>query len=147
MTNDACHPNAPDLNGTSGLVAIEQCLQRSQLSPQDIDYIHAHGTGTKLNDKNEAKLIKKMFPQGVAVSSTKGATGHTLGASGALGLAFCLMALKHQILPPCVGLKEPEFNLDLVKVARKTKVKNALCLSFGFGGQNVVIALGRIINN
>lgn len=143
LTNDACYPNAPALNGTSGLVAIEQCLQRSQLSPQDIDYIHVHGTGTKLNDKNEAKLIEQMFPQGVAVSSTKGATGHTLGASGVLGLAFCLMALKYQILPPCVGLKEPEFNLDFVKIARKTQVRNALCLSFGFGGQNVVIALSN----
>ncbi|NEP43797.1 MAG: beta-ketoacyl-ACP synthase [Okeania sp. SIO2H7] len=143
LTNDACYANAPDLKGKSGLMAIEQCLQRSQLSARDLDYIHAHGTGTKLNDKNEAKLIEKIFPLGVAVSSTKGATGHTLGASGALGLAFSLMALKHQILPPCVGLKEPEFNLDLIKMARKSKVRNALCFSFGFGGQNAVISINN----
>ncbi|MDY6802216.1 MAG: beta-ketoacyl-ACP synthase, partial [Cyanobacteriota bacterium] len=101
------------------------------------------GTSTKLNDRYEAKLIEKMFPQGVAVSSTKGSTGHTLGASGALGFAFCLMALKHQILPPSVGLREPEFDLDLVKNARQSLVKNTLCFSFGFGGQNAVIALGN----
>lgn len=143
LTNDACYPNAPALTPKSGLMAIEQCLLRSQLSPGDIDYIHAHGTSTKLNDRYEAKLIEKMFPQGVAVSSTKGSTGHTLGASGALGFAFCLMALKHQILPPSVGLREPEFDLDLVKNARKSQVKNTLCFSFGFGGQNAVIALGN----
>ncbi len=143
LTNDACYSNAPEQTGKSALVAIEQCLGRSQLSVADIDYIHAHGTATKLNDTHEAKLIEKMFPQGVAVSSTKGATGHTLGASGALGLAFCLMALKHQILPPCVGLKESEFNLDLVKKSRKSLVRNVLCFSFGFGGQNAVIALGK----
>ncbi len=143
LTNDACYPNAPELTGKSALVAIEQCLQRSQLSVADIDYIHAHGTATKLNDSHEAKLIEKMFPQGVAFSSTKGATGHTLGASGALGLAFSFMALKHQILPPCVGLKEPEFNLDLVKKSRKSLLRNVLCFSFGFGGQNAVISINN----
>lgn len=143
LTNDACYPNAPEPTGKSALVAIEKCLVRSQLSAEDIDYIHAHGTATKLNDKQEAKLIEKMFPQGVAVSSTKGATGHTLGASGALGFAFCLMALKHQILPPCVGLKEPEFNLDFANKFRKSQVRNALCFSFGFGGQNAVISINN----
>ncbi len=77
----------------------------------------------------------------MAVSSTKGATGHTLGASGALGLAFCLMAIEHQIIPPCVGLNESEFDLDLVRLARQSPVNNVLCLSFGFGGQNAVLAI------
>lgn len=144
LTNDACFGNAPDLTGKSARVAIAQCLNRSNLCPKDIDYIHAHGTSTKLNDKHEALLIETMFPHRVAVSSTKGATGHTLGASGALGVGFSLMALKHQILPPCVGLKEPEFDLDLVQSARQSLVRQVLCLSFGFGGQNAAIALAGL---
>ncbi|NES46736.1 MAG: beta-ketoacyl-ACP synthase, partial [Moorea sp. SIO2C4] len=79
---------------------------------------------------------------GVAISSTKGATGHTLGASGAIGTALCLIALKHQTLPPCIGLREPEWDLDFVTIARQCQVRQALCFSFGFGGQNAVTALG-----
>ncbi|MDF0554993.1 beta-ketoacyl-ACP synthase [Kamptonema sp. UHCC 0994] len=143
LTNDACYANSPDLGGKSAIAAIEQCLSRSKLSVNDIDYIHAHGTATQLNDRHEAMLIEKLFPHGVAVSSTKGATGHTLGASGALGTAFCLMSIKDQIMPPCVGLRDSLFKLDLVRAARRREVRNTLCFSFGFGGQNAVIALGR----
>ncbi|NEP81805.1 MAG: beta-ketoacyl-ACP synthase [Okeania sp. SIO3B3] len=143
LTNDASHGTAPDLSGKSAMLAIAQCLERSGLSAEDIDYVHAHGTATQLNDRHEANLIGQIFPQGVAVSSTKGATGHTLGASGALGVAFCLMAIEHQILPPCVGLNEAEFDLDLVRYARQSQVENVLCLSFGFGGQNAALAISR----
>ncbi|MCY7323516.1 MAG: beta-ketoacyl-ACP synthase [Phormidesmis sp. CAN_BIN36] len=141
LTADGHHVSAPKQESKAAIAAVRQCLQRSQLSPQDIDYIHAHGTSTPLNDRNEAYLIQQLFPLGVPVSSTKGATGHTIGASGALGAAFCLMALQHQTLPPCVGLKSPEFDLDFVRTARSTAAENALCLSFGFGGQNAAIAL------
>ncbi|MER3493775.1 MAG: 3-oxoacyl-ACP synthase [Mastigocladus sp. ERB_26_2] len=143
LTTDAYHPNTPEPGGKSAIAAIKQCLERSHLTPKDIDYIHAHGTATQINDKIESKVIHNLFPQSVSVSSTKGATGHTIGASGALGIAFCLMALQQQILPPCVGLKQPEFDLNLVKEARKTKVQRVLCFSFGFGGQNAVIALEK----
>jgi 3-oxoacyl-[acyl-carrier-protein] synthase II len=143
LTNDACYANAPDLGGSSAIAAVNQCLKRSNLSTGDIDFIHAHGTATELNDRHEALLIQKLFPLGVVVSSTKGATGHTLGASGALGAAFCLMSIKHQILPPCAGLKKPEFELDFVRLARSTELRNAVCLSFGFGGQNAAIVLAR----
>lgn len=142
LTTDGYHVSAPDPKGHEGAIAIKQCLERSGLTPEAIGYIHAHGTATQLNDRNEAHLIQRIFPKGVPVSSTKGATGHTLGASGALGIAFCLMALKHQVLPPCIGLKQSEFELDLVTQPRSTKLQNALCLSFGFGGQNAAIALG-----
>jgi len=141
LTNDAYHPNSPEPKGKSAIAAIKQCLERSCLSPADIDYIHAHGTATQLNDRIETMIIQRLFRQGVAVSSTKGSTGHTLGASGALGVAFSLMALKHQILPPCVGLQQPEFDLDIVTAARLSKIRQVLCLSFGFGGQNAAIAL------
>ncbi|MFO5441220.1 MAG: beta-ketoacyl-ACP synthase, partial [Dolichospermum sp.] len=91
----------------------------------------------------ESKIIQNLFPAKLAISSTKGSTGHTLGASGALGVAFSLMALRHNILPPCVGLQQPEFNLNLIRSAQESKIKNVLCFSFGFGGQNAVMALGN----
>lgn len=144
LTNDADRRSAPATDRHSAIAAIKQCLERSHLSPSDIHYIHAHGTGTQLNDRNEAQLIQELFPWGVPVSSTKGATGHTLGASGALGAAFCLKALKHQLLPPCVGLKEPEFELDIVTTPRRGTIRRVLCLSFGFGGQNAVLTLAGV---
>ncbi len=143
LTADAYHANTPEPEGRSAIAAVKQCLERSHLSPNDIDYIHAHGTATLLNDRIESILIQRLFPKSVAVSSTKGATGHTLGASGALGVAFSLMAMKQQILPPCVGLSHPEFDLDLVRGARQSKIQRVLCFSFGFGGQNAVIALAQ----
>ncbi|MBW4629715.1 MAG: beta-ketoacyl-ACP synthase [Brasilonema octagenarum HA4186-MV1] len=143
LTADAYHANVPEPEARSAIAAVKQCLNRSYLSANDIDYIHAHGTATQLNDSLESLLIQKLFSQGVAVSSTKGATGHTLGASGALGIAFSLMALKQQILPPCVGLKYPEFDFNLVRESRKSKIQRVLCFSFGFGGQNAVIALSK----
>ena len=143
LTADACYGNKPDRVGKSAIAAIQTCLKNSNLSSDEIDYIHTHGTATKLNDDHEVQLIKQLFPQGVSVSSTKGATGHTLGASGALGVAFSLMTLKHQLLPPCVGLKTPEFDLDFVTSVRSMVIKNTLCFSFGFGGQNAIIAIGK----
>jgi 3-oxoacyl-[acyl-carrier-protein] synthase II len=143
LTNDAHQMCAMDVAGTAGFKAVQQCLQRSQLMPADIDYVHAHGTSTRLNDRYESRLIQQVFPDGVAISSTKGATGHTLGASGAVGIALCLQAIATQTLPPCVGLTDPEFDLDLVRKSRSTSVSNLLCLSFGFGGQNAVIALKK----
>lgn len=143
LTCDAHHISAPLTTDGSAALAIKQALERSNLKPQDIDYIHAHGTSTMLNDRHEAQLIQHVFPQKVAVSSTKGATGHTLGASGAIGTALTLMAFKSGYLPPCVGLKNLEFNLDVVNQARKAKISNAMCFSFGFGGQNTAIALSK----
>jgi 3-oxoacyl-[acyl-carrier-protein] synthase II len=143
LTNDAYQMCAMDLAGNAGLQAIYQCLHHSRLVTEDINYIHAHGTSTALNDLRESQLIGQIFPQGVAISSTKGATGHTLGASGAVGVAICLQAIATQTLPPCVGLTAPAFELDFVRTARVTDVNSLLCLSFGFGGQNVAIAVGK----
>jgi 3-oxoacyl-[acyl-carrier-protein] synthase II len=143
LTADAFHGSKPEPQAKSGMLAIKQCLERSNLTGVDIDYIHAHGTATKINDQMEGKIMQELFPPHVAISSTKGATGHTLGASGSLGVAFSLMAIKNQILPPNVGLRHKEMNLNLVTAARKSRVENVLCCSFGFGGQNTVISLGR----
>ncbi|OBQ11613.1 beta-ketoacyl-ACP synthase [Anabaena sp. AL09] len=143
LTADAYHGNSPEPSGKSAIMAIKQCLERSHISPTDIDYIHAHGTATQLNDRIESKIIQHLFSPKLAISSTKGSTGHTLGASGALGVAFSLMALQNQILPPCVGLQQPEFNLNFITSAQESKIQQVLCFSFGFGGQNAVIALGN----
>jgi len=125
----------------AAIAAIEKCLKQSRLHPQQIDFLHAHGTGTRLNDAAEAEAIARVFGDRIPVTSTKGATGHTLGASGAVGLAFCLLAMRDKCLPPTVGLREPEFAIDVVEEARDRPVANALCLSFGFGGQNAAIAV------
>ncbi len=143
LTADAYHPNQPHPEGKGAISAVKQCLHRAHISPEDIDYIHAHGTATQMNDRIESLVIQRIFDDNVAVSSTKGSTGHTLGASGALGVAFSLMSLKHQILPPSVGLKESEFDLNLVREACQNDVKRAMCFSFGFGGQNAVVVLGH----
>jgi 3-oxoacyl-[acyl-carrier-protein] synthase II len=146
LTNDAYHICATDLDLQAASQAIWQCLKRSNLTHTNIDYIHAHGTGTQLNDRRESLLIREIFPQGVAISSTKGATGHTLGASGAVGVALCLKSIATQVLPPCVGLTNSEFDLDLVMTPRNIRVDRLLCLSFGFGGQNAAISLQRWVD-
>lgn len=141
LTCDAYHISTPQpLNGSAAR-AIKQSLERSSLESRAIDYIQAHGTSTALNDRHEAQLIQHLFPHQVAVSSTKGATGHTLGASGAISVALTLMAIKHGYLPPCVGLKNSEFELDLVTQPRKAEINHAMCFSFGFGGQNAVVTM------
>ncbi|NEQ52116.1 MAG: beta-ketoacyl-ACP synthase [Leptolyngbya sp. SIO3F4] len=140
LSNDAYHISSSRQDGT--LTVAQQCLKRSGLYGSDIDYVHAHGTGTRLNDANESCMIKQLFPK-AAVSSTKGATGHTLGAAGLIGVVFSLLGLKQQVLPPCVGLKRPEFDLNFVNAdsCRSFSVKHVLCSSFGFGGQNAVVAI------
>ena len=143
LTSDAYHANRPDPEAKGAVFAVQQCLHRAHIFPEDIDYIHAHGTATQMNDRFESKVIQQAFSQKIAVSSTKGSTGHTLGASGALGVAFCLMSMKHQILPPCVGLKESEFDLNLIRAAHEGDIKKTMCFSFGFGGQNAVVVLGN----
>ncbi len=143
LTADAFRGFQPEPEGKGAITAIQQCLKRSRLTPGDIDYIHTHGTGTLLNDRIESKIIQHLFPPTVAISSTKGSSGHTLGASAALGVAFALMSLKYQKLPACVGLQQPEFDLNFVTTAKETKISQILCSSFGFGGQNAVIALSK----
>jgi 3-oxoacyl-[acyl-carrier-protein] synthase II len=133
LSADAYHVTSPDPRGKGVRAAIQACLQHSRLQPGQIDFIHTHGTGTRLNDQNEAALIAHHFPHRPPCSSTKGSTGHTLGASGLLGAAFTLMALKTQTLPPTVGLRSPAFPLSLVTQAAQQQIENALCFSFGFG--------------
>jgi len=143
LTADAYHLSAPEPTGKEAAQSIALCLHQAHLRPDQIQFIHAHGTATRLNDAREAQLFKTEFPN-AAISSTKGATGHTLGASGAIGAVFCLKALQHQTLPPCVGLQNPEYDtIDWVREARSSVVRHVLCLSFGFGGQNGAVVFGH----
>ncbi|HZG40135.1 MAG TPA: hypothetical protein VEZ50_15765, partial [Nodosilinea sp.] len=139
---DAYHRTAPDPELKGSRLALKNCLYYSGLAPDQVGYVHAHGTGTQLNDDHEVRLLTEGFSQLPWMSSTKGATGHTLGASGAIGTAFCLLALRHGVLPPNVGDRGKSIYPKLVTEAMATEVTVALCLSFGFGGQNGVLALG-----
>lgn len=145
LTNDAYHACAIEPRGRSALAAIQQCLQTSRLQTTDIDYIHVHGTATQLNDKNEANLVQKIWPQSLPMGGSKGAIGHTLGASAAMGVAFACLALHHQVLPPSVGCRATDFDeLDIINTARPADLQNILCWSFGFGGQNAVLAISSV---
>ncbi|MEO1068179.1 MAG: beta-ketoacyl-ACP synthase [Cyanobacteria bacterium J06638_6] len=140
---DAYHRTAPDPELRGSRLALKNCLYYSGLELDQVGYVHAHGTGTRLNDDHEVRLLTQGFAQLPWMSSTKGATGHTLGASGAIGAIFCLLALRHGVLPPNVGDRGESIYPKLVTEAVAAEVTGALCLSFGFGGQNGVLALGR----
>jgi 3-oxoacyl-[acyl-carrier-protein] synthase II len=145
LTNDSHHVSSFDPSYAMGQRALTQCLQRSGLTPKAIDVVHVHGTSTTQNDGMEASLVAQVLGPQVPVMATKGATGHTLGASGALVVALSLLSLQRQELLPCVGLSEPDFDLNFVRKGRAAALENMLCFSFGFGGQNAVLALSRRI--
>ncbi|AFY75112.1 3-oxoacyl-(acyl-carrier-protein) synthase [Synechococcus sp. PCC 7502] len=143
ISNDGYHLTNFDPAHPQGEIAINACLERSGLLAKDIDYISTHGTGTIINDGMEAKLIQKLFPHRPYISATKGATGHALGATGIMEAAFCLLALQNQILSSCIGMRSPAFDLNFVRSANTSSIKTALNLSFGFGGQNAVVAFKK----
>lgn len=141
-TLDAYHITAPAPSGEWAGLCMSKALRRADMSPEEIGYINAHGTGTKLGDEAESKAIQKVFgPLGKAppISSTKGATGHLMGAGGLTEVIACVLALRENLLPPTLNLVEadPLCNLDFVPLkARKARIKAAMSNSLGFGGQN-----------
>ncbi len=143
---DAQAMTAPEAKAKTAIKAIEKCLHLAQLKPQQIDYIHTHGTATILNDQREAKIIQQLFPHLPKVSSTKGATGHTLGASGAIATALNFLSLEKQILLPNIACSPSPFQLNLCPYSRNYSLQNMLCFSFGFGGQNAIVAMGKYNN-
>ncbi len=143
ITNDSYHMSSFEPSYAMGRRALQQCLQRSGLVPEDVDAVHVHGTSTAQNDRMEASLVGQLLGRQVRVMASKGATGHTLGASGALSAALGLLSLHRQEGVPCVGLRSPDFDLNFVREGQAARLHNLLCLSFGFGGQNAALALGK----
>jgi 3-oxoacyl-[acyl-carrier-protein] synthase II len=142
MSGDAYHVSAPHPDGEGAIACMKMALEYAGIGPEEIDYINAHGTSTKLNDISENKAIKAVFGDHaykLAVSSTKSMTGHLLGGAGGLEAIYTVLALKHGIIPPTVNYEtpDPECDLDYVpNVARKSDPKAAMTNSFGFGGTN-----------
>ena len=146
---DAYHITAPEPEGYGAILAIQACLADAGERPEDVDYINAHGTSTQLNDAAETRAIKKAFGDAayrVAVSSTKSMTGHLLGAAGAFEAGVAALAITNGLIPPTINYETADEVCDLDYVpneARKADVRLALSDSFGFGGQNAVLAVKR----
>jgi 3-oxoacyl-[acyl-carrier-protein] synthase II len=141
MSADAYHITQPAAEGEGGWRVMMVAINDAKLTPQDIDYVNAHGTSTPLGDALETKAIKRTFGADtkVPVSSTKSMTGHLLGGAGGLEAGITILALRDQVLPPTINLDtpDPECDLDYVpNVARKAPIEVALSNSFGFGGTN-----------
>lgn len=149
-SNDAYHISAPAENGAGAALSMQWALEDARLSPEQIDYINAHGTSTPLNDKSETQAIKKVFGEtaySIPVSSTKSMTGHLLGASGALEAVICVQVLQEQILPPTINYEypDPECDLDYVpNQPRSRTVHHVMSNSFGFGGHNATLIFSRL---
>ncbi len=146
FSSDAHHATRFNGNGERMAASLARALKRADVPPDALDYINAHGTATRLNDALESQALKKVFPRNAPpVSSTKGATGHLLGATGAVEIAFTLLALRDGILPPTLHLDRPETpDLDFVpNRARRAPVRRAASLSYGFGGALSAVVLGR----
>jgi 3-oxoacyl-[acyl-carrier-protein] synthase II len=148
MTADAYGIAAPEPSGKWAALAMENAVKDAGLSMDDIGYVNAHGTSTKMNDKTETIAIKKAFNnRDVPVSSIKSMIGHTLGAAGAIEAAACVMAVQQGILPPTINLetKDPECDIDMIpNLARQANIKAAISNSFGFGGQNGVLVFTKV---
>jgi 3-oxoacyl-[acyl-carrier-protein] synthase II len=146
-TADAYHITSPAPGGAGAALAIKTALDHAKMSPEDIDYINAHGTSTHLNDKFETAAIKSVFGQHsykLNVSSTKGVTGHALGAAGGIETIACAMALKNGIIPPTINLENPDPECDLNYTPNKAverKINTAVNINLGFGGHNAVLIL------
>ena len=147
LTADAFHMSAPEPEGTYARRAIELALERAAIEPAELDYVCAHGTGTRANDTSESKAIRAALgaaADSVPVSSPKSMVGHLIGAAGSLSAMACLLAMRDSAIPPTVNLHrpDPECPLDHVALeAREAPVRAAIANAFGFGGQNCVVAL------
>jgi 3-oxoacyl-[acyl-carrier-protein] synthase II len=146
-TNDAYHPTTPRPDGTAAAECMRLALSDAGLSPQDIGYINAHGTSTKAGDAAELLALGQVYPAGSPpISSTKGVTGHMLGASGVIEAAICMVALQRGLLPPTHNLEDPHPDSEadhIVKQPRSVAVQAVLSNSFGFGGHNVSLIFGN----
>ena len=150
MSGDAYHITAPAETGDGGFRAMEAAVRDANLSSSDLDYINAHGTSTPLGDMIELRAIGKLLQHNIdntSISSTKSATGHLLGAAGAIEAIYSILSIVNQIVPPTNNLLNPDnetSGFDLVPIhAKKRSVKNVLSNSFGFGGTNASLLIGN----
>ncbi|PZR90721.1 MAG: beta-ketoacyl-[acyl-carrier-protein] synthase II [Stutzerimonas stutzeri] len=150
MSGDAYHITSPSEDGDGAYRCMQAALKRAGLRASDVDYINAHGTSTQVGDEIELRAVERLLanaPQRPAMSSTKSATGHLLGAAGAIEAIFSVLAIRDQIVPPTINLDNPsvETEIDLVPHKAKTrKVDVALSNSFGFGGTNASLVMRRL---
>jgi len=150
MTCDAYHMTVPDPSGKEAARAMRMAIANAGLTPKHIDYINAHGTSTPLNDKTETMVLKNVFGEQayrIPVSATKSMVGHLIGAAGSVELIATLLAMDNQILPPTINYEtpDPECDLDYVpNKSRPAKINIAMKNSFGFGGKNSVLVVGRV---
>jgi 3-oxoacyl-[acyl-carrier-protein] synthase II len=149
--SDAFHITAPQPDGLGAANAIRIALDDAGISPDEIDYINAHGTGTGLNDAMETKAVKHIFGEkayAVPMSSTKSMTGHAMGATAAMEAIFALLSIRDGIAPPTINLDEPDPECDLDYVpntARHLSIETVMSNSFGFGGHNVSLILRKYV--
>lgn len=152
LTADAYHSTAPREDGLGAFEAMEQAVREAQIDPSAISYVNAHATSTALGDIGETRALKNLLKEhaySTPVSSTKSMMGHLLGAAGAVEAIVCLKAIETGVIPPTINYDtpDPECDLDCVpNVARRTTVDIALSNSFGFGGHNASILVGRYVN-
>src|SRR5690349_22793924 len=145
MSGDAYHITAPAEDGDGAYRCMRAALKRAGISASDIDYVNAHGTSTPLGDEIELRAVERLMgnqAHGLAMSSTKSATGHLLGAAGAIEAIFSILAMRDGIAPPTLNLDEPsrESVIDRVaKEAQQRRIRVALSNSFGFGGTNASV--------
>ncbi len=146
LTGDAHHMTAPHPDGLGAIGAMTMALEEAGLDPGAIGYVNAHGTSTPPNDRTETLAIKKVLGRDVAVSSTKSMTGHLLGGAGAVEAVACVQVLRSATLPPTINYDEPDPECDLDYVpneARHSPARYVMSNSFGFGGHNATLILGR----
>ncbi len=136
-------------DGRGAIACIREALADARINPDQIDYINAHGTSTKVNDSIETLAIKKAFGEAayqVPISSTKSMMGHLIAAAGSVEAIVCLLAIRDGLLPPTINLDHPDSDCDLDYIPHESRRKNvdiALSNSFGFGGQNITLILRR----
>ena len=143
-SSDAHHMSAPHPEGALAAAAMRQALAGAGLAPDEIDYINLHGTGTPSNDAAEDRAVQSVFGREVPASSTKGATGHTLGAAGGVEAVISLIALRHGLMPGGLNVRErdPGLGIRYLQANRSQPLRHVLSNSFGFGGSNASLVLG-----
>ena len=144
-SSDAYHMSSPHPEGRGAQAAMETALAHASLKPEQVDYLNLHGTATPSNDAAEGQAVMRLFGRNVPVSSTKGATGHTLGAAGALEVVISALALRHGLIPGSPGSHEldPALDLDYVFTPRPQPLGVVMSNSFGFGGSNASVVMRR----